>query len=205
VARRVLGFHEAVDAVVETAIAAMHAAGTTYHGRPIEQVGTAVFSLHPIKNVTTGEGGVVCTDDPAPQTEVIEPGFKYNLPDMNAALASRYAELLVAVDEVRPLSIPEYPLTHAWHLYIVRLDTDRAGMSRAEFMDALKRHNVGTGIHFRAAHQHSYYRRTHTLSRDLPHIDWNSDRVYSLPLFPDMEVGDVDRVVRAIRAVLSGG
>ena len=75
----------------------------------------------------------------------------------------------------------------------------------AEFMDALKRHNVGTGIHFRAAHQHSYYRRTHTLSRDLPHIDWNSDRVYSLPLFPDMEVGDVDRVVRAIRAVLSGG
>lgn len=224
---------------------AAHAAGTSYRGRPVGQVGTAVFSLHPIKNLTSGEGGVVCTDDAAlagrirrlrfhglgvdaheretqgraPQAEVLEPGFKYNLPDMNAALAlgqlerldrmnvqravlaGRYAALLADVGGIRPLRVPDYPLMHAWHLYVVRIDVDRVGMDRATFMDGLKRRGVGTGIHFRAVHQHEYYRRTGD-AQGLPHTDWNSDRVCSLPLFPDMRIEDVEHVVDAMRAVL---
>ena len=225
---------------------AAHAAGASYRGLPIGQSGTAVFSLHPIKNLTAGEGGVVCTDDAAladrirrlrfhglgvdayqrevqgrtPQAEVLEPGFKYNLPDMDAALAlgqlerldrmnekraalaNRYGVRLADVDALRPLRVPDYPLSHAWHLYVVRLDTGRARMSRQVFMDALKRRGIGTGIHFRAVHQYAYHRRVHD-AQDLPHTDWNSDRVCSLPLFPDMEAADVDRVVDAVRAVLA--
>jgi len=226
---------------------AAHAIGTHYRGVPVGGTGTAVFSLHPIKNITTGEGGVVCTEDlelaervrrlrfhglgadaydrdsqgRAPQSEVIEPGFKYNLPDMNAALgvvqlqrleefiakraelAAAYQERLAEVAGVLPLALPSWPQRHAWHLFIVRVDTDRVGITRDEFMLALKERGIGTGIHFRAVHEHRYYRQgLQTPRSPLPNTEWNSQRVVSLPLFPGMTVADVDRVTRAIAQVL---
>jgi UDP-4-amino-4-deoxy-L-arabinose-oxoglutarate aminotransferase len=224
---------------------AAHAAGTTYRGQPIGHAGTAVFSLHPIKNLTSGEGGIVCTDDDelagrirrlrfhglgadtydretqgrAPQAEVIEPGYKYNLPDMNAALglsqldrldalnaarerlASRYLERLAEVDGIEPLGLPAYPFTHAWHLMVVRVDENRAGIDRNGFMEALKAHGIGTGLHFSAVHLQRYYRGAMTTA-PLPNTEWNSARICSLPLFPDMRLGDVDRVVDAIHAII---
>jgi UDP-4-amino-4-deoxy-L-arabinose-oxoglutarate aminotransferase len=225
---------------------AAHAAGAEYRGTPIGRSGTAVFSLHPIKNLTTGEGGVVCTDSEAlaaqvrmlrfhglgadtyqretqgraPQAEVIEPGYKYNLPDMNAALgvsqlrrlgamnekraalARRYHELLETVEGVLPLGLPAHPMTHGWHLFIVRVDAEHAGIGRDDFMARLKERGIGTGLHFRAAHTHKYYREHLAPRLPLPNTEWNSARICSLPLFPDMELRDVDRVVDAIRAVL---
>ncbi len=225
---------------------AAHAAGTEYRGKPTGTGGTAIYSFHPIKNLTTGEGGLVTTDDAdlaarirrlrfhglgadafqrdtqgrAPQAEVIEPGFKYNLPDMNAvlglsqlarlaemnrkrtALAARYAQLLADVEGVFPLGLPSYPQRHAWHLYIVRVDPATAGLTRDEFMERLKGRGIGTGLHFRAAHTHKYYRANHPPRTPLPNTEWNTDRVCSLPLFPDMPLGDVERVVDAIRAVI---
>jgi len=225
---------------------AAHAAGTEYRGKPTGNGGTAIYSFHPIKNLTTGEGGLVTTDDAelatrlrrlrfhglgadafqrdtqgrAPQAEVIEPGYKYNLPDMNAvlglsqlarlpemnrkraALAARYAELLAGVEGVLPLGLPKYPQRHSWHLYIVRVDPATAGLTRDEFMERLKGRGIGTGLHFRAAHTHKYYRAHHPPRTPLPNTEWNSDRVCSLPLFPDMPLSDVERVVDAIRAVV---
>ena len=226
---------------------AAHAAGTRYHGSLVGSQGTAIFSFHPIKNLTTGEGGMVCTDDSvladrvrrlkfhglgvdafdrqmqgrSPQAEVIEPGFKYNLTDIAAALglvqlgrlgelnrrrrelALLYRHKLAEVEAILPLSEPNYPHDHAWHLFIVRLDPDRAGMNRDQFMEALKRENIGTGLHFRAVHTQKYYRQHPDFqSVRLPHTEWNSERICSLPLFPDMTDGDVDDVVRAIKKVL---
>jgi UDP-4-amino-4-deoxy-L-arabinose-oxoglutarate aminotransferase len=225
---------------------AAHVAGAEYRGQPIGAVGTSIFSFHPIKNLTTGEGGMVTTDSAelaarirrlrfhglgadafqretqgrSPHAEVLEPGYKYNLPDMNAALglsqlarlksmnaqraklAARYLDLLADVDGVLPLSIPEYPHVHAWHLFIVRVDRDRAGLDRDEFMLKLKEHAIGTGVHFRAAHEHRFYRESGPPRVPLPNTEWNSARVCSLPLFPDMTVADVERVVSAIRAVV---
>jgi UDP-4-amino-4-deoxy-L-arabinose-oxoglutarate aminotransferase len=225
---------------------AAHVAGAAYREVPIGRTGTAIFSFHPIKNMTTGEGGLVCTDDEslatrirmlrfhglgvdafdratqgrAPQAEVIEPGYKYNLPDMNAvlgvsqlarldemnarraALASRYLGGLESVDEIMPLGVPDYPMHHVWHLFIVRLDIDKAGMTRDDFMQELKQLNIGTGLHFRAVHTQKYYRENLTGAVNLPNTEWNSERILSLPLFPDMEMGDVDRVVGAIRQII---
>jgi UDP-4-amino-4-deoxy-L-arabinose-oxoglutarate aminotransferase len=225
---------------------AAHAAGTEYRGQPTGKGGTAVYSFHPIKNLTTGEGGLVTTDDAelaarlrrlrfhglgadafqrdsqgrAPQAEVVEPGYKYNLPDMNAvlglsqlgrlaemnrkraALAARYAERLANFTGVLPLGLPQYPQTHSWHLYIVRVDPTLAGLTREEFMERLKARGIGTGLHFRAAHTHKHYRAQHPPRTPLPNTEWNSERVCSLPLFPDMPLADVDRVVDAIGAVL---
>jgi len=226
---------------------AAHAIGTRYHGYPVGQTGCAIFSMHPIKNITTGEGGMLCTDDAAladrirrlkfhglgvdafdretqgraPQAEVLEPGFKYNLPDMNAALglsqilrlrelnrrrtqlAARYHELLADVDEVLPLEIPDYSFEHAWHLFIVRLDIERAGMSRDRFMAALKQRGIGTGLHFRPAHSQRYYAEQLPVTPgSLPVTGWNAERICSLPLFPDMTDADVRRVVATIKTVL---
>ena len=69
-------------------------------------------------------------------------------------------------------------------------------------MANLKAHGIGTGVHFRAVHEHRYYRDTLAPRTPLPNSEWNSSRVCSLPLFPDMTVADVDRVVAAIRAVI---
>lgn len=227
---------------------AAHAIGTSYLGEPVGQRGTAIFSFHPIKNITTGEGGMFCTDDEhlaerirrlkfhglgvdafdraaqgrAPQAEVQEPGFKYNLPDMNAALgvgqlsrhkamnqrradlAEIYRQLLTEVDEVTPLGLPDYPCKHAWHLFIVRLDIEKAGMSRDDFMAALKQRGIGTGLHFRAVHTQKYYReQMPILAGSLPNTEWNSERICSLPLFPDMDDRDVHRVATAIKSILS--
>ena len=227
---------------------AAHAAGTEYRGEKIGQRGTTIFSFHPIKNMTCGEGGMFCSDDTAllehirrlkfhglgvdafdrnmqgrsPQAEVQEPGFKYNLTDMAAALglgqlsrldafiekrtalAERYLSLLADVPEILPLSPPGYPIRHSWHLFVVRLDSGKAGMERDQFMADLKKRNIGTGIHFKAAHLQRYYRETlRLLTGTLPHTEWNSDRICSLPLFPDMEMEDVDDVVRAIKEVLA--
>jgi UDP-4-amino-4-deoxy-L-arabinose-oxoglutarate aminotransferase len=120
-----------------------------------------------------------------------------------ALLARRYQELLSGVDEIRLLSVPSYPMSHAWHLFIIRLDTKRAGMDRNTFMAELKKRNIGTGIHFKAVHTQNYYRETlHLTEGALPATEWNSDRICSLPLFPDMTLEDVDEVVAAIKEVL---
>ena len=223
-----------------------HVAGASYAGEKLGARGTSIFSLHPIKNFTTGEGGIVCTDSDelatrvrrlrfhglaadtyqretqgrAPQAEVIEPGYKYNLPDMNAALgvsqfaridemnakrtrlAERYRERLAGVRGVLPLALPSYDHVHSWHLFIVRIDAREAGLDRDAFMAAMKARGIGTGLHFRAAHTHRYYVEHYKPRQPLPNTEWNSARVCSLPLFPDMTAGDVDRVVEGVEDVV---
>jgi UDP-4-amino-4-deoxy-L-arabinose-oxoglutarate aminotransferase len=226
---------------------AAHALGTEYRGERIGCRGTTIFSFHPIKNITTGEGGMLCSDDPelldrirrlkfhglgadaferetqgrSPQAQVQEPGFKYNLTDIGAVLglgqlarvdafnrrreelALAYRERLSGIDEILPLADPTYPMVHSWHLFVVRLDVERAGISRNEFMERLKQRNIGTGIHFLAVHLQRYYRESMGTRRGmLPNTEWNSDRICSLPLFPDMTPEDVEDVVDAIKDVL---
>lgn len=226
---------------------AAHALGTEYMGERVGCKGTSVFSFHAIKNLTTGEGGMFCSDNEdlldrvrrlkfhglgvdaydrstqgrSPQAEVLEPGFKYNMTDVCAALglgqlarvdqfnsrraelALRYRERLRGIDEIIPLADPEYRIKNAWHLFIVRLDTDKAGISRDEFMRKLKRRNIGTGLHFRAVHLQKYYREAVGMRPGmLPNTEWNSERICSLPLFPAMTFDDVDNVVETIKEVL---
>ena len=226
---------------------AAHALGTEYMGERVGKQGTSIFSFHPTKNITTGEGGMFCSDDQdlldrvrrlkfhglgvdaydrnthgrSPQAQVVEPGYKYNMTDISAVLglgqlarvdefnrkraelALIYREQLAGIDEILPLSDPPYPMKHAWHLFVVRLDTKRAGISRDDFMAELKQRNVGTGLHFRAVHLQKYYIESVGAHRGmLPNTEWNSDRICSLPLFPDMTTDDLDDVVDAIKDVL---
>ncbi|MFA1665069.1 UDP-4-amino-4-deoxy-L-arabinose aminotransferase [Proteus mirabilis] len=224
---------------------AAHAIGTRYKDEWIGEKGTSIFSFHAIKNVTCAEGGLVVTDDDElanrvrclkfhglgvdafdrqvqgrkPQAEVVEPGYKYNLPDIHAAIAvvqlsrleemnAKRAELVALYREklqdspLEMLSVPEYPHLHANHLFMVRVDKNACGIDRDTFMEKLKQKEIGTGLHFRAAHTQKYYRERYP-SLSLPQSEWNSATLCSLPLFPDMSNKDVIRVVDAINEILS--
>ncbi|HSB97297.1 MAG TPA: aminotransferase class I/II-fold pyridoxal phosphate-dependent enzyme, partial [Spongiibacteraceae bacterium] len=228
---------------------AAHALGCDYRGVPVGRSGDAIFSLQAIKNVTSAEGGVFVTDNEAlaahirrlrfhglgvdsfdrstqgrsPQAEVVEPGFKYNLPDMcaalglsqfkrlaqinakRAALAAYYRERLVAVPQLSPLLPPSWQHTHGHHLMVVRVLAGE-GNFRNDFIEQMKAEQIGCGIHFRAVHEQKYYREKLASARlSLPNTEWNSARICSLPFFPDMTFADVDRVVAAAQKVLAKG
>jgi len=233
---RALGEKYAIPVIEDAA----HAAGTYYKGHHVGCCGTAIFSFHAIKNMTCAEGGLVVTDDEklaqrirslkfhglgvdaydrqthgrAPQAEVISPGYKYNLEDINAALAlvqlgklheankrrteiaQRYLREL-ADTPFQPLTVPAWPHVHAWHLFIIRVDETRCGLTRDALMEALKAQGIGTGLHFRAAHTQKYYRENFS-DLSLPNTEWNSARICSLPLFPDMTDDDTSRVIAAL-------
>jgi UDP-4-amino-4-deoxy-L-arabinose-oxoglutarate aminotransferase len=223
---------------------AAHAVGTLYKGRHIGSKGTAIFSFHAIKNMTCAEGAMFVSDDETlasrvrmlkfhglgvdaydrlthgrkPQAQVIEPGFKYNLADINAAIALVQLERLDQINakrtelakvylqrlegsKMQPLAMPSYPQRHAWHLFILRIDAERCGLDREAFMKALQEQNIGTGIHFIATHLHSYYRQRFP-NLYLPNTEWNSARLCSIPLFPDMTVDDVNRVVDTLENIM---
>ena len=156
----------------------------------------------------------------SPQAEVIEPGYKYNMTDISAVLgigqlarldefiarrteiAQQYQEKLSDIDEITPLVTSQCTTRHAWHLFIVRV-LDKAKVTREDFMAALKNQNIGTGLHFLAAHTQKYYRETMPDNiGQLPNTEWNSQRICSLPMFPTMTDEDVNDVVAGIKNVL---
>ncbi|MFB0770281.1 UDP-4-amino-4-deoxy-L-arabinose aminotransferase [Proteus cibi] len=235
----------AQDAGIPLIEDAAHAIGTRYKNEWIGEKGTSIFSFHAIKNVTCAEGGLVVTDNDElanrvrclkfhglgvdafdrqiqgrkPQAEVVEPGYKYNLSDIHAAIAvvqlGRLDEMnakragLVALyreklkdSPLEMLSVPDYSHLHANHLFMVRVDKNVCSIDRDTFMEKLKQKDIGTGLHFRAAHTQKYYRERYP-SLSLPQSEWNSATLCSLPLFPDMNNEDVIRVVDAINEILS--
>ena len=223
---------------------AAHAIGTEYKGRRIGAFGDIqVFSFHPNKNITTGEGGCVVTRDDklaervtllrfhgmdreawdrfgktgSQHYEIITPGYKYNMMDIQAALglhqlpalegfiqrrtalAQRYQKLLAGWPQWSLPGTPRYAHRHAWHLYAPLLNPAAAGMDRDAFMQGMKERNIGTGLHYRAVHLYPYYREHFGFKPgDFPEAETISDRIVSLPLFPGMSDADQDRVIAAM-------
>ncbi len=227
---------------------AAHAVGSEYKGQRIGSFDTlSVFSFHPIKNITTGEGGMVCTRDEAlaeeislmkfhgmsreawkryessgtPNYDIMLPGFKYNMMDIQAALgihqlrkldafiarrteiARFYNAAFADVEEVRTPGLVPYEHRHAWHLYTPLILVEKLAIDRDRFMEELKRENIGTGLHFKAVHHHPYYRETLNIAPgELANADYASDRIMSLPLFPRMSTDDARDVVAAVKNVI---
>jgi len=228
---------------------AAHAAGASYKGRPIgactaNGTAAACFSFHPIKNMTTGEGGMVTTDDDeladriklwrfhgvrrdawkaysatekAPATyDVVLPGFKYNLTDIQSAIgihqlrklprfnarraeiAALYSRELASVPGLELPGLAGYEQVHPWHLFTV------LAPDRADFMDRLKAQGIGTGLHFEAVHLHAYYReRFGYVPGVFPVAEEVCSRIVSLPLFPSMTDEDARDVVAAVQQAVA--
>ena len=158
--------------------------------------------------------------NPAWYYEVVAPGYKYNLTDVAAAiglqqlaklprfverrqwLASRYFENLLDL----PLQLPAIAQqgdTHAWHLYVIRL-TSGARCSRDALIQALADRGIGTSVHYVPLHNHPYWRERYSLTPQMfPQAEAAYQAMISIPLYTAMSDADQDRVIRALREVLS--
>lgn len=240
--------------VVEDAAQAM---GAHYKGKKIgsdPRSVMSVYSFHPNKNMTTGEGGAIAFFDDAflpriqrlrfhgierdawkrqskegsVHIDVAEPARKANFMDLQAAIGlhqiqqldgfnarrgllfRRYLELMKDLDEVMLPWEGDADHGHCFHLFVARIRPEKAGLSRDEFVQALKEENIGTGIHYRPAHVHSFYqdfytnRHPHAMPKDgLPNAEWSGERLCSLPLWPGLTEDDQDQVVAAIKHVIA--
>jgi len=232
-------------AIVEDAA---HALPGSYKGRLIGSEGNPVaFSFYATKNLTTGEGGMLAADPEFLAQarvislhgmsrdawkrydaggswfyEVLLPGFKYNMTDIQAALGLWQLRKLEGFQRRRREVVSQYdrafaaepalelPVTrpdveHAWHLYVLRLRPDALTIGRDRFIQELTERNIGTSVHFIPIHLHPYYRDKYGFAPDsFPVAYDNYRRMLSLPLNPglsDRDVGDViDAVLDVVRS-----
>jgi dTDP-4-amino-4,6-dideoxygalactose transaminase len=152
--------------------------------------------------------------------EVVAPGFKYNLTDIAAALGLQQLKKARAFQQTRariaamydaafadlPVTLPPRPGDgdqHAWHLYPLRLD-DKAGIERDRLIECLFDAGIGCSVHYIPLHLHPYWRDRYALRpAEFPHSQRAYERLVSLPIYTRMGDADVQRVVDAVRAVLS--
>ncbi|WP_083906072.1 DegT/DnrJ/EryC1/StrS family aminotransferase [Desulfurispora thermophila] len=234
-------------AVIEDAA---HALPATFQGRLVGALDSraTVFSFYATKTLATGEGGMVVTHDAALAQrcrvmrlhgisrdvfdrytsralawyyEVVAPGFKYNLPDIAAAISIHQLKKVRAMQQKReamarryneafaglPLKLPPGPPpgeVHAWHLYVIRL-ADDAPVGRDEFIQRMADLGIGCSVHFIPLHLHPYWRDTYGLKADdFPQALEAYRRAVSLPLYTRMTEADQERVIAAVRQLLAG-
>lgn len=225
---------------------ACHALGGAYKGRPVGSLADmSTFSLHPVKPITSGEGGVITTDDPVLAQrmrvfrnhgittdhrqreqqgswfyEMVELGYNYRLTDIQCALglsqlrklphwvvrrraiAARYDAAFAALPTVSPLAVrPE--VTHAYHLYMVRLALGLLKADRAAIFQALRTEGIGVNVHYIPVHLHPFYRQRFGTGPGLcPIAEAAYAELLTLPMFPAMSDQDVDAVVAALGRVI---
>lgn len=222
---------------------AAHSFPAKYHGRMIGTISEITcFSFYATKTITTGEGGMLVSDDPAIierarimslhgisrdawkrytaegswYYEILQPGYKYNLTDIAAALgleqlkkaqrfleirtryAALYDELFADVPAIRRPSV-RGDVQHAWHLYAIRLQSEVLSISRNELMEELKRRNIGASVHFIPLHMQPYYRDLYGYAPDdLPVAAAAYEQLVSLPIYTRMSEEDVRYVADSV-------
>ncbi|MFL5733868.1 MAG: DegT/DnrJ/EryC1/StrS family aminotransferase, partial [Chloroflexia bacterium] len=204
------------------------------------------FSFYATKTLTTGEGGMICTNNDAWAEwcrimalhgiskdawkrytaegswyyEIIAPGFKYNMTDVAAGMglaqlakadrmwrrrleiARLYNQAFGACPELQ-VPYDRDDCQHAWHLYMLRLNLEQLGIDRAQFVEDLKKRNIGASVHFIPLHIHPYYRETYGYKpEDFPISYREYQRVISLPIYSKMSDDDITDVVEAVTDIV---
>jgi dTDP-4-amino-4,6-dideoxygalactose transaminase len=203
-----------------------------------------VFSFYATKTITTGEGGMVVTrqEDIARRVgilrshgidrsvwnrytdtraswyyEVVEAGYKYNIPDLLSALGR--VQLTRALDflELRRdiarrydgafgadpyFIIPPTGPGDARHLYPLRLRLDRLRLDRDGFIEKIQEQGIGVSVHFIPLHTMPYYRNRYGLrEEDFPETMKSFRSVISLPIWPGMTNAQTERVITVVKSL----
>ena len=227
---------------------AAHAFCSYYKGRLIGNrlKGTAAYSFYATKNLTTGEGGMLVTDSDEIDAkariwagqgmshnawnryakggtwhyDICEPGFKYNMFDIQAALglvqlsrigemqenrlkiAEKFQREFAKIDAVEPPFVPDY-CTHSWHLYVLRIVPELLTIDRDRFITELNERNVGTSVHFIPVTAMSAYTKRFGIKEgDYPSTEKHFERIISLPLYPTLTEEESDYIVAAVRDIV---
>jgi len=229
---------------------AAHAIPTRYKGRLVGAFGNVTcFSFYANKTMTTGEGGMLCTDDDeiakrvkvmrlhginrdvwdrfstgaSWEYDVLAPGFKYNMPDINAALgihqlkkveffrekrqriAQAYYESL---KDIPGLILPRLHCAkedHSWYLFNVLIDPGKTlkDIDRNEFIIEMTKRDIGTSVHYKPIHRLAYYKKKYSLKPEMfPNAEWVFKRCVSLPIFSAMTDEQVDYTIKSIKEIL---
>jgi dTDP-4-amino-4,6-dideoxygalactose transaminase len=227
---------------------AAHSIESRYHGKKIGNIGDATcFSFYPTKNLTTGEGGMITTskkewadkmrimslhgmsrnawmrytDKGFKPYDILCPGYKYNMTDIQAAMGihqlNRLEENLKirekifkkynqAFSKIPELITPpeESGITHARHLYTILIRPELLSCDRNKFVASLQAENIGCGIHFLSLHLTKYYKKALNMKRgDFPNAEFVSDRTLSLPLSAKLTEKDVHDVINATMKIVN--
>ena len=226
---------------------AAHAFTATYKGKMIGTLGDlTAFSFYATKNITTGEGGMLTgstelideariwslhgmsrdawsryAEEGSWYYEVIKPGFKCNMTDIQAAIgihqlvkvdsfqkvrrkiAETYTAAFADLEEITvPTEDPN--VNSAWHLYPIRLNLERLKIDRSQFIEELKKRNIGSSVHFIPLHIQPYYRdKYHYAPEDFPVAYSEYLRLISLPINLRLSEGDLNDVIEAVRDVIT--
>lgn len=227
---------------------ASHAIGASYRGEKIGAASDAAcFSFHPVKNMTTAEGGIIATrleevahlsrmlrlhgirqdyreregKESFEYPQMVRLGFKYNMTDLQAslglhqlkklgsfqkrreAIARFYLESLKDVEEIQlPLVLTD--IIPAWHLFVIRLRLEKIKIDRGEFMKELADRGISTSVHYLPLHMQPYYKERFGYKMgDYPVSEEVYESIVTLPLFPKMTDAQTERVVGAVREVIS--
>lgn len=228
---------------------AAHAFPTRYNGRMIGSFGDVTcFSFYANKTITTGEGGMLVTNDEQIyrrvktmrlhginrdiwdrftakkvnwEYDVVAPGFKYNMPDVNAAIGlaqmeraeefrrgrQRCAEFYYEhLSGVAGIDLPIYRgprEDHSWHLFWVVLN-EEAGLDRNALIECLNAAGIGTSVHYKPLHRMTYYRDRYGLkSEDYPNAERHWKGCVTLPVYPGLSNADLAYVCRTVKDVLA--
>ena len=228
---------------------AAHAVGAKYKGRFLGswEDRVTVFSFYANKVMTTGEGGLLVAgiDELADKArtlslhgithdawkrysatgswfyQVLLPGYKYNMTDIQSALGlcqlkrlewfierregicRQYDRAFAPIEEiVTPWVSPD--VRHARYIYPILVEQERLSINRSQFIEALRAENIGASVHFIPIHLHPYYRDELGYRRgDYPIAESVYDRLISLPLFPHMTEQDVQDVITAVQRIVA--
>ena len=222
---------------------AAHAVPAEYKGKRIGGLGNlTAFSFYGTKNLTTAEGGMLTgpkrliekarllslhgmnrdawkrySKEGSWHYDVVAPGFKYNMTDIQAALGLAQLKKLPGFQARRRAIVQKYndafskrelfeiPMEapyarHAWHLYPLRLNLQRMKINRDQFIEALRRGGVGTSVHFIPVHLHSYYRKKYGFKpNDFPAAWREYQRLVSLPLYPKLTDTQQRQILNVVR------
>jgi len=228
---------------------AAHAFPTKFDDRFIGSFGDVTcFSFYANKTITTGEGGMLVTDNEeiynrakimrlhginrdiwarftdnksSWEYDVVAPGFKYNMPDINAAIglaqlekaeyfrAQRQRCATFYLNEMKDLSSIDLPVcngsmeNHSWHLFPIVI-RPKAPVSRNEFIQLMANEGIGTSVHYKPLHRMTYYKETYNLNpEDFPNTEriWNG--TVSLPIYPELSDDNLKYICQTIKGILS--
>jgi dTDP-4-amino-4,6-dideoxygalactose transaminase len=225
---------------------AAHAIPAKYKGRLIGSGENPVgFSFYATKNLATAEGGMLTGSqeflDRARVVslhgmsrdawkrydkggswfyEIVLPGFKYNMTDIQASLGIWQLRKLEAMQQRRREIVRQYQnafsklealelpvergdVEHAWHLYVLRLRTDLLQIDRQKFIELLAERNIGSSVHFIPLHIHPFYRDKYGFAPQHFPVAYHAyERMISLPLSPRHTDEDVTDVIQAVTEII---
>lgn len=227
---------------------AAHAFPTKFGDKYIGSFGDVTcFSFYANKTITTGEGGMLVTDNEAVynrakimrlhginrdiwerftsnsspwEYDVVAPGYKYNMPDVNAAIGlaqlekaeyfrkqrQRCAEYYY--EHLRDVKVIDLPVcncpkeNHSWHLFPIIIKPE-SKISRNEFINMMQAKGIGTSVHYKPLHRMSYYKDTYNLGvEEFPNTELIWQGTVSLPIYPDLKNEELHYICETIKKIL---